>query len=133
MTVLQRNAATGVNLKGFGKIFGVAAIVGAIAAGAVFATNNVSTNEAPAVMSAQEAAELNALNRADGIGIASLADKADLVLRQRGATQQSAVGAAANAAPAADLATRIEGYPVAEGASGSAGGNTHSYGGLTPR
>lgn len=130
MTVLQRRETTVVNLKGFGKIFGIAAIVGAIAAGAVFATNNVSTYQASAVMSAQEAAELNALNRADGIGIAGPADKADLVLRQQAAAQ-SAVGAAASAASSVDLADWVEGYRQLESAvSGEA---RQSYGGLTPR
>ena len=93
MTVLEKNAATGVDVGQLGRTFGKALAIGAIVVGAVFAVN--SSGEPQGLTPAQfEAA--NALNKADGIGVpeAAFTNKADVVLRQRGAELAGASSAA---------------------------------------
>jgi hypothetical protein len=129
MTVLQRNTATGVDLTKLGRILGAAAIVAAFAAGAVVAANydigtsgdaqaQVEQVQAGALaerLQSQFFAEANALNKADGIGVpeAAFTNRADMVLRQRGAELAAASSAAqaTSTGGGVDLADKIEGYP----------------------
>lgn len=62
MTVLQKNAATGVDLGQLGRTFGKALVIGAIVVGVVFAVN--STSEPEGLTQAQ-LEEAHALNVAD--------------------------------------------------------------------
>lgn len=110
MTVLQKNAATGVDVGQLGRTLGKALVVGAIAIGVVFAVNSTS---GPEGMTPAQFEEANALNKAD-IGVAEVStapfpagsptpaytgrivtggaaaaatqtDRADLVFKQKGA------------------------------------------------
>lgn len=119
MTVLQRNAATGIDLGGLGKSFAKAVVIGAIGAGVALGitSNGVAENQSMQAARLQEQffAEANALNRADGIGVpeAAFTNKADVVLRQRGAELAGASAAArpASSVAGSELADKIEGYP----------------------
>ncbi len=93
MTVLQKNAASGVDVGQLAGTIGKALAIGAIVIGVVFAVNPASE---PQGMSAAQLEAGNALNVADlgrpqalvvGGGAAAVVagDKADLVFKQKGA------------------------------------------------
>lgn len=119
MTVLQRNAATGVDLGQLGKSFAKAVVIGAIGAGVALGITSDGVAESQSTQAArlqeQFFAEANALNKADGIGVpeAAFTNKADVVLRQRGAELAGASSAAQPTSSVAglELADKIEGYP----------------------
>jgi hypothetical protein len=130
MTVLQKNAATGVDLGQIGRTLGKAAAIGAIAVGVVFAVNSNTgpQNSTPAQIEQVRAdalverfqnqyyAEANALNKAD-IGVPSASTAAPFLSgtstpthtgRTSGGTTSSDVG------DKADLVFKQKGAALAD-------------------
>lgn len=93
MTVLQKNAATGIDVGQLAQTVGKALAIGAIAVGVVFAVNSGSE---PQGLSPAQLESGNALNVADigrpqasviggGAAAVVVGDKADLLFKQKGA------------------------------------------------
>lgn len=148
MTVLHRNAASGVDLKKLGRTFATFALVGALGAATALAVVNLAGSEAasPAAAQSIDYAAANALNKAD-IGVASapflagesaqthtgrispsasvaITDRADLIFRQQASQAGSASGTSTVEPARVVPADRIADYPKDVSKSSSSSGSS---------